>query len=115
MPQADALDDALASFAMAYAARTRQDYDLLANAKVVRKAGLRTNAVLDRSSGQPHELTGVTMQTIRMIAVISALTTAHAAPASSSPPRPRWLCCRSNVEDDFARLAPPDPRQYWRP
>jgi invasion protein IalB len=41
--------------------------------------------VLDRSSGQPHKLTGVTMRTVRMIAVISALTTAHAAPASSSP------------------------------
>jgi uncharacterized protein (DUF2252 family) len=31
--KSDALDDALASFAMAYAARTRQDYNLLAKAK----------------------------------------------------------------------------------
>jgi uncharacterized protein (DUF2252 family) len=33
MGKADVLDDALASFAMAYAARTQQDYDLLAKAK----------------------------------------------------------------------------------
>jgi hypothetical protein len=31
--KSDAFDDALASFAMAYAARTQQDYDLLAKAK----------------------------------------------------------------------------------
>jgi len=33
MGKSDAFDDALASFAMAYAARTQQDYDLLAKAK----------------------------------------------------------------------------------
>jgi uncharacterized protein (DUF2252 family) len=33
MGKADVLDDAVASFAMAYAARTKQDYDLLAKAK----------------------------------------------------------------------------------
>jgi len=33
MGKSDAFDDALASFAMAYAARTQQDYDLLAKEK----------------------------------------------------------------------------------
>jgi hypothetical protein len=33
MGKNDALDDAVASFAMAYAVRTQQDYDLLAKAK----------------------------------------------------------------------------------
>jgi hypothetical protein len=33
MGKSGAMDDALASFAMAYAARTQQDYDLLAKAR----------------------------------------------------------------------------------
>jgi Uncharacterized protein conserved in bacteria (DUF2252) len=33
MGKRDILDDALASFAMAYAARTQEDYDLLVKAK----------------------------------------------------------------------------------
>ena len=45
MGKSEAMEDALASFAMAYAKRTKQDYDLLAKAK---GAKLRVAPVDDR-------------------------------------------------------------------